>query len=92
MDVPIFIEIKAVKEDGHLTDEKRLYEDELNQNLRNALSDDGWTLPLQTQANITTINGLPSVQDGTMWYDTTTNQFVIRVGGVLRKVTTTPYP
>lgn len=39
-----------------------------------ALSDNGWTVPLQTSANITTLIGMnsqPVLPVGTIWFDTT---------------------
>lgn len=98
MNIPTFNDLKFVKENGYLTDEMRNYNDELNTNLRGALSDNGWTLPQQTQAQIeasATAPSTPTTQpapDGAMWYDTDNDLFVIKINGALRKVTTTAYP
>ncbi len=77
----------------------QLYNDELNNVLRNNLSDNGWTLPTVTQAQLTEIGALPADQalpNGTIWYvhdDTAAvHELVVKINGALRKVTTTAYP
>ena len=90
MFIPVFFDVKFVKEDGFLTSETQIYNDQLNQALQNGLSDNGWTLPLITAANLVLI--APDMANGTMWYETDNNLFVVKVNGALRKVTTTAYP
>ena len=99
MIIPTFQAAQFVDEEGYLTSQMRAYNDELNNVLRNGLSDNGWTLPSVTQAELTAIQALPADQalpDGTVWYvhDTGTAVFevVVKINGALRKVTTTAYP
>jgi hypothetical protein len=77
----------------------QMYNDELNNVLRNGLSDNGWTLPTVTQAELASIQALPADQqlpNGTIWYvhDVGTAYFevVVKINGALRKITTTAYP
>jgi hypothetical protein len=68
---PTFQSVKFVEENGFLTSQMQLYNDELNNILRNGLSDNGWTVPQVTQAQLAAILALPSDQQlprGTMWY------------------------
>lgn len=58
-----------------------LYQDELNQTLQDALSDNGWKIPNQTTANITQI--APTMPNGTIWYDSDTNQLKYIKSGVV---------
>ena len=70
MIIPTFVTGQAVDEDGYLTPQMHLYNDELNNVLRNGLSNNGWTLPVVTQAQLTLIMSLPITQalpNGTMW-------------------------
>lgn len=99
MIIPSFQNVQFVDQDGFLTTQMQMYNDELNNVLRNGLSDNGWTLPSVTQAQLTAIQALPSDQqlpNGTVWYvhDTTTAVYevVVKINGALRKVTTTAYP
>lgn len=98
MNIPNFINTQYVKEDGFLTGSMNLYNDELNRSLKNGLSDDGWTIPQQTTANIERLSPLipnvNSMPDGTIWYctDHVPPVFVGKVNGVLVQFTTTPFP
>jgi len=99
MIIPTFQSVKFVEEDGYLTTQMQLYHDELNNILRNGLSDNGWTLPQVTQAQLTAIDSLTAVEampNGTIWYvhddDTMVYELVVKINGALRKVTTTAYP
>lgn len=99
MIIPTFQAVQFVDKEGYLTSSMQMYNDELNNILRNGLSDNGWTLPTVTQAQLTDIQALPSDQqlpDGTIWYvhDTGTAiyELVVKINGALRKVTTTAYP
>jgi hypothetical protein len=58
-----------------------LYQDELNQALQGGLSDNGWELPNQTTANITQI--APDKPNGTIWYDSDTNQLKAIINGAV---------
>ena len=71
MIIPTFVNVQFVDTNGYLTTAMQMYNDELNNILRNGLSDNGWTLPTVTQAQLTEIRALPSDQalpDGTIWY------------------------
>jgi len=90
MFIPAFFNVKYIDESGFLTDDALSYEDLLNQSFQNGLSDNGWTFPQITAANLVLIE--PSMPDGTVWYETTNDLLVIKINGALRKVTTTAYP
>lgn len=99
MIIPTFVSVQYVDKEGYLTSQMQMYNDELNNILRNGLSDNGWTLPTVTQAQLTAIRALPSDQalpNGTIWYvhdaNTAVYEVVVLINGALRKVTTTAYP
>ena len=71
MIIPTFQAVKFVDENGYLTSQMQLYNDELNNVLRNGLSDNGWTLPTVTQAQLASIvafTGTNKVPNGSIWY------------------------
>ena len=90
MQIPVFSDVQFVKENGFLTEPMQYYNDELNQTLRDGLSDNGWTAPQLTAAELIAI--APSMPNGTFWYEKDAHEIVFKVNGALRKVTTTPYP
>lgn len=99
MIIPTFQYVPFVNEEGWLTSPMQMYNDELNNTLRNGLSDNGWTLPIVTQAELATINGYTGVDampNGTIWYvhdsGSAVYELVVKINGALRKVTTTAYP
>ena len=99
MIIPSFQAVQYVDENGYLTTQMQMYNDELNNILRNGLSDNGWTLPTVTQAQLAQIQGFTgadALPDGTVWYvhdvDTAYFQVVVKINGSLRKLTTTAYP
>ena len=99
MIIPTFQSAQFVDENGFLTSQMQMYNDELNNILRNGLSDNGWTLPQVTQTELASIVALPSDQqmpNGTIWYvhddGTSYYQVVVKINGALRKITTTAYP
>jgi hypothetical protein len=99
MIIPTFVSVQYVDKEGYLTSQMQMYNDELNNILRNGLSDNGWTLPTVTQQQLTDIIALPADQalpNGTIWYvhddDTVVYEVVVLINGALRKVTTTAYP
>ncbi len=99
MYIPVFLNIRAVDKDDFLTTEFQIYEDTLNQSMRGALSDDGWTIP---QIGLTQLNlNYPDMPNGTIWYlteddtipvPTPINLFVGKLNGALIQFTTAPYP
>lgn len=99
MIIPTFVNAKYTNEDGYLTTETQMYTDELNNVLRNGLSDNGWTIPIVTQAQlaiIQTFTGASALPNGTIWYvhddNTLVYELVVKINGALRKITTTAYP
>lgn len=99
MIIPTFQNERYVDDKGFLTTQMQLYNDELNNVLRNGLSDNGWTLPTVTQAQLAQIDaftGLDVMPNGTIWYvhddDTLVYEVVVKINGALRKITTTAYP
>lgn len=107
MIIPTFQNVRYVDEEGFLTTQMQLYNDELNNILRNGLSDNGWTIPEVTSAQLTEIMGLPSDQqlpNGTIWYVsdkpplTPYNELVVKMddgtgtASVLYKLTKAAYP
>lgn len=92
MNIPTFVNVQYVMEDGFLTSQIQLFTDELNQAMQNGLSDDGWTVPQLTSAAITAASAF--MPDGTLWYatDATPPCFVGLVNGGLVKFTTTAFP
>jgi hypothetical protein len=80
------------------------YHEELNQTLRDGVSDNGFTIPSLTNAQLTAATfilpdgtvttvalGMP---DGTIWYisDHVPPVFVGKIAGALRQFTTAAYP
>lgn len=91
--------VKFTEPDGYLTTQMQMYNDELNNVLRNGLSDNGWTIPLVTQAQLSAINaftGADALPNGAIWAvhddNTMVYELVVKINGALRKVTTTAYP
>ena len=108
MIIPTFVNVQFVEKDGYLTTQMQMYNDELNNILRNGLSDNGWTLPIVTQAQLATINaftGANALPNGTIWYvadpaiNPTYNEIVVKLDdgtgtgtSALYKLTKTAYP
>ena len=99
MIIPSFQNVQFVDKEGYLTTQMQMYNDELNTILRNGLSDNGWTLPTVTQAELAEIQAFTETDvmpNGTIWYvhddDTLVYEVVVKINGALRKVTTTAYP
>ena len=59
-----------------------LYNDQLSQALIGGLSDNGFTTPQQTTTGITDLSS--SMPNGTMWYDTDTNQMKALINGSVK--------
>lgn len=81
MIIPTFIDVQYTDEEGYLTSAMQLYNDELNQALQNGLSDNGWTVPQLTTAQITQI--ATQMPNGTLWYDVDTNQLKGKINGAV---------
>lgn len=105
---PTFQYVQYVDDEGYLTSSMQLYNDEMNAVLRNGLSDNGWTLPTVTQAELNKILALPLDQqmpNGTIWHvadpviNPTYNEIVVKLDdgtgtgtSALYKLTKTAYP
>jgi len=98
MDLPTYLEI---------TDEnvQNIYQQELNQTLRNALSNNGWTVPQITHEQLTitpvydentqVTSTLASLMpNGSLWFVTNATPpcYVGKISDALVKFTTTAYP
>lgn len=59
--------------------EGRLYEDQMNQALQDSISDNGFVMPSQPTSSIVNLSGM--MPNGTIWYDTDTNELKARVNG-----------
>ena len=94
MDIPTYVEMS----------DQTIYHQDFNQTLRTGLSDNGWTVPQLTSAQLTTDSvlnpstGQPTVlsqlmPDGTIWFvtDATPPAYVGKINGALVKFTTTEY-
>ncbi len=101
MEIPTFANVQYTKEDGFLTSAMQMYNDGLNNVLRNGLSDNGWTVPIITSANLAALEAQPVIDrmpNGTMWMVRDEaplpvyNELVVKINGTLRKITTTAYP
>lgn len=88
--IPTFCDLKFVQENGYLTPDMRLYNDQLNQYLQNNVGSSGFVAPGVTPAQITQVS--TRKPDGTFWLDTVNNVIVFKINGSLFKVTMTPYP
>lgn len=60
------------------------YQQNLSQTLQDGLSDNGWTLPQQTTDNIVTASS--EMPDGTMWYDSDSHEFKVKIDGTVKTV------
>lgn len=86
-------------------EDEKIYQQDFNQTLRDGLSNNGWTVPQLTTAQLTTelvqdpVNGTLTtlealMPDGTLWYvtDATPPCYVGKISGSLVKFTTTTFP
>lgn len=91
MKIPTFIKRKFVDESGELTAPAQQFLDVFFQQAQENLSDDGLVVPQRNTQEINTISN-PANQNskpnGTLWYDTNTNQLKVRINDTVRIVTT----
>lgn len=98
MNIPPFIDVQYVDDNGYLTPDMQIYHDQLNQTLQGGLSDNGWTFPQITATALTALQPdgftqfYETMPDGTGWYETTNNEIVFKVNGSLVKLVTAAYP
>lgn len=92
MRVPTFLKLQAVDKDGNFTPQTQQFFDVMTQQMQQALSDDGVEMPQRSTAEINNIasssndNAKPN---GTIWYDTDTNQFKGKINGTIKVFTLT---
>lgn len=92
MIIPTFSGLKIVDKEGVCTSEFQQYNDQLNLQMQINLSNDGMIIPSQSTTNIDNFSNPdnPNVKpNGTIWYDTTTNQFKGLINGVVKVFTLT---
>jgi hypothetical protein len=97
VDIPPYVDMTDAEEET--------YQQDFNQTLRDGLSNNGWTVPQLTTAQLTTeqvqnpadgalttLNVL--MPDGTLWFvtDATPPCYVGKISGSLVKFTTTAFP
>ena len=82
MDLPTYIQCASQEN----------YNEELNQTLRDNLSNNGWVVPQITMANLSLV--LPQMPDGTLWYiiDATPPGPIMKVNGTIVRLSTVAYP
>ena len=69
MNVPPLLGFKFTDANGFLTPEAQLFMTLLNQSMLGALSDNGWTFPIKTTAQITALAAGTVLPNGTVWFD-----------------------
>lgn len=74
MNIPTFIK--------NLSQEN--YHEQLNQTLQNGLSNQGWTFPNLSSAQIT--EAAVSMPLGTVWYNTTINKLVVKTSSGIETI------
>lgn len=92
MKVPTFIKRKFVDQDGELTAPAQQLLDVFFQQAQESLSDDGFVIPQRTTNEINNIsanNNANTKPNGTLWYDSTTNQLKVKINDTVRVITTT---
>lgn len=90
MNVPTFTKQKFVQEDGTLTAPMEQMLDVFFQQAQDNISNDGMVIPSQSTANINYIlspTNQNSKPDGTILYDSQTNQLKVRINGVVKVIT-----
>lgn len=93
MRIPTYRPSKMVDDNGYPHPDTQLYNDLLNQQIQQNLSDEGFVIPAQTTTtiqNLTDPTNPNAKGAGTLWYDSTLNKYVGYENGVLVKFTTTP--
>ena len=86
MKIPNFLDIRLVDEKGFITDEWRQILEQLFQQLQKNVGDEGFVVSSQTATNIALLN----LVNGTIIYDSTSNEFKGMKAGTLQKFTLVP--
>jgi hypothetical protein len=91
MKVPTFTKQKFVEEDGNLAPPMDQMLDVFFQQAQENLSNDGFVIPAQTTDTINYIlspSNQNSKPDGTLLYDSQTNELKVRINGVVKVIAT----
>ena len=88
MDIPSYIPMKVVDEDGNLTSEWSNLFNQLISQLQLNLGNEGYVLPELTTAQIAELTDIDKSK-GAMVYDTDLNEFKVNISGVWKVVTVT---
>ena len=90
MYVPPFYSYQFIDTNGYLTPEAELFMASVNQAMLGALSDNGWTFPQKTTAEISDYSSLDVTPNGTVWFNTTTAKLNVKTAsGVIEEITST---
>ncbi len=87
MTIPTFTQHKATDREGAYTRDAQEYNDQLNQYLQENVSEDGFVMPNRTTVDINQIadpTNPNTLSNGTVWYDTNTNELKVKVNNVVR--------
>lgn len=90
MRIPTFTRQKFTESDNLTAPVQQIF-DVFFQQAQENLSDDGLVVPSRTTTDITSIanpaneNSRPN---GTLWYDSTTNELKVKINGIVKVVTT----
>ncbi len=90
MNIPTFYTLQNITQDGKFTPPVANFFDQLVSEMQNNLSN-GFSIPnmsteeISSAANNLNANTKPN---GTVWYDSTTNQLKVKQNGVVRTITT----
>ena len=88
--LPPYYDILYTKEDGSLTPEANLYNDQTFQVLNDLVNqiNDGLAMSQKTTTEITTLGDDTSVPNGTIWFDTTASKLKVKTAaGVIDTIT-----
>ncbi len=92
MNVPTFTHTQVSDKDGSYSSEAQHYNDVLNQQMQDNLSEDGIVMPSRSTDEIEYIVNPANANkrpDGTMWYDATTNEMKALINGEIKVFTMT---
>jgi hypothetical protein len=91
MNIPTFTHQKFVEDDGTLSAPVHTMFDVFFQQAQDNLSNDGLvvpSLPTSTINYIASPSNQNSKPNGTLWYDSETNQLKVKINGLVKVVTT----
>lgn len=79
-------QMPLLSEGGHLHPAWQGFFSNLVNYLQTNISQEGFMIPLQSTANIATINAQPTSPVGGMFYDSDLNELKVNINGVLKTV------